>query len=94
MPIANRSKGSIPVRVKVLIPAELVGVHLKPDMGAIVAFYKKTEEAPTKTSAAAGSPGEVSDDSANGSSVEESSEDPSEAHIDPAPGQEADAATR
>jgi multidrug resistance efflux pump len=99
MPIANRSKGSIPVRVKVLIPAELVGVHLKPDMGAIVAFYKKTEEAPAKTSAAAGSPGEISDDSANGSSVqessaEESSEDPAEAHIDPAPGQEADAATR
>lgn len=67
MPIANRSKGSIPVRVKVLIPRELVGVHLKPDMGAIVAFYKKSDEdtstavAPANKGAVEGSsPGEIS----------------------------------
>ena len=41
MPIANRSKGAIPVRVKVLIPPGMEGVHLKPEMGAIVAFYKE-----------------------------------------------------
>jgi len=69
MPIANRSKGSIPVRVKVLIPRELVGIHLKPDMGAIVAFYKKSDEvkSPPATSAKTGavegsSPGEISDE--------------------------------
>ena len=67
MPIANRSKGAIPVRVKVLIPEELVGVHLKPEMGAIVAFYKKTEadssEGATKPSSrptTPASPGETS----------------------------------
>jgi len=102
MPIANRSKGSIPVRVKVLIPPELVGVHLKPDMGAIVAFYKKTEESPDQTKPAgtaaptAASPGEVSDQPAEGASteerVEERAEDrvgdpveePAEASLDPA----------
>jgi multidrug resistance efflux pump len=70
MPIANRSKGSIPVRVKVLIPPELVGIHLKPDMGAIVAFYKKTDEGSAAQSQTAqsgsngrSSPGEVSDTS-------------------------------
>ncbi|RPI87336.1 MAG: HlyD family efflux transporter periplasmic adaptor subunit, partial [Planctomycetaceae bacterium] len=44
MPIANRSKGAIPVRVKVKIPPGMEGVHLKPEMGAIVAFYKKGED--------------------------------------------------
>lgn len=46
MPIANRSKGAIPVRVKVKIPPGMEGVHLKPEMGAIVAFYKKTDADP------------------------------------------------
>lgn len=38
MPIADRAKGAIPVRVKVSVPAEEQGQYLKPDMGAIVAF--------------------------------------------------------
>ncbi|MFM8220792.1 MAG: HlyD family secretion protein, partial [Planctomycetaceae bacterium] len=53
MPIANRSKGAIPVRVKVLIPAGMEGVHLKPEMGAIVAFYKQKVDPDTATAATA-----------------------------------------
>lgn len=39
MPIADRAKGAIPVRVKVRVPANEEGVYLKPEMGAIVSFY-------------------------------------------------------
>jgi HlyD family secretion protein len=39
MPIADRSKGAIPVRVKLSVPREEEGVYLKPEMGAIVTFY-------------------------------------------------------
>ncbi|MBI3864462.1 MAG: efflux RND transporter periplasmic adaptor subunit [Planctomycetia bacterium] len=39
MPIADRAKGSVSVRVKIRIPAEEEGVYLKPEMGAIVTFY-------------------------------------------------------
>ena len=38
MPIADRAKGAIPVRVKVTVPAAEEGVYLKPEMGAIVTF--------------------------------------------------------
>ncbi len=38
MPIADRAKGAIPVRVKIDIPREEEGVYLKPEMGAVVAF--------------------------------------------------------
>ncbi len=38
MPIADRSKGAIPVRVKIRVPTEEEGVYLKPEMGAIVTF--------------------------------------------------------
>ena len=41
MPIADRAKGAIPVRVKVSVPAEEEGVYLKPDMGAVVTFYAR-----------------------------------------------------
>ncbi len=41
MPTANRSKGSIPVRVKVVLPPEEAGRYLRPDMGVIVSFLKK-----------------------------------------------------
>jgi HlyD family secretion protein len=41
MPIADRAKGAIPVRVKLEIPAAEEGVYLKPEMGAVVSFYKK-----------------------------------------------------
>lgn len=40
MPIADRAKGAIPVRVKVQVPREEEGVYLKPDMGVIVSFKK------------------------------------------------------
>lgn len=40
MPIADRAKGAIPVRVKLEIPAAEEGVYLKPEMGAFVSFYK------------------------------------------------------
>jgi HlyD family secretion protein len=39
MPIADRAKGAIPVRVKVRVPTNEEGVYLKPEMGAIVSFY-------------------------------------------------------
>jgi multidrug resistance efflux pump len=38
MPIADRAKGAISVRVKVAIPADEEGVYLKPEMSAIVTF--------------------------------------------------------
>jgi multidrug resistance efflux pump len=41
MPIADRGKGAIPVRVKLKIPPEEEGVYFKPEMGAVVSFYKK-----------------------------------------------------
>lgn len=39
MPIADRAKGAIPVRVKLTVPREEEGVYLKPEMGAVVTFY-------------------------------------------------------
>ena len=39
MPIADRAKGAIPVRVKVRIPPAEEGRYLKPEMGAIVSFF-------------------------------------------------------
>ena len=38
MPIADRAKGAVPVRVKVVVSPEEEGVYLKPEMGAIVSF--------------------------------------------------------
>ncbi|MSR31480.1 MAG: biotin/lipoyl-binding protein [Gemmataceae bacterium] len=40
MPIADRAKGAIPVRVKIRVTAEEEGVYLKPDMGVIVSFQR------------------------------------------------------
>jgi multidrug resistance efflux pump len=43
MPIADRSKGAVPVRVRIKredIPEEEAGVFLKPDMGVLVSFLK------------------------------------------------------
>jgi HlyD family secretion protein len=40
MPIADRSKGAINVRVKVEIPQEEVGQYLKPEMSVLVSFLK------------------------------------------------------
>ncbi len=39
MPIADRSKGAVPVRVKVRVPANEEGVFLKPEMRVTVWFY-------------------------------------------------------
>ncbi len=39
MPIADRAKGAIPVRVAVKVPEEEEGVYLKPEMSAIVVFF-------------------------------------------------------
>ncbi len=42
MPIADRAKGAIPVRVKLInVPKEEEGVYLKPEMGVIVSFLKQ-----------------------------------------------------
>jgi hypothetical protein len=41
MPIADRAKGAVPVRVKVAVPRKEEGVYLKPEMGVIVSFFKK-----------------------------------------------------
>lgn len=41
MPIADRAKGAIPVRVRISIPPEEEGIFLKPDMGVIVSFRKE-----------------------------------------------------
>lgn len=47
MPIADRGKGAVPVRVKILVPADEEGKYLKPEMGALVAFYnEKSPRAP------------------------------------------------
>jgi len=40
MPIADRAKGAVPVRVKVTVPAEEEGIYLKPEMGAVVTFLQ------------------------------------------------------
>ena len=40
MPIANRAKGAVPVRVKVRVPKDEEGVYLKPEMGAVVSFLQ------------------------------------------------------
>jgi hypothetical protein len=43
MPIADRSKGAVPVRVRIKredIPEHEAGVFLKPDMGVLVSFLK------------------------------------------------------
>ena len=40
MPIADRAKGAVPVRVKVTVPAEEDGAFLKPEMSAVVSFLK------------------------------------------------------
>lgn len=41
MPLADRSKGAVPVRVKIDIPREEEGQFLRPEMGAIVTFYNE-----------------------------------------------------
>src|SRR5262249_36600530 len=40
MPTADRSNGSVPVRVKLKVPKEEEGVYLKPNLGVLVKFLK------------------------------------------------------
>ncbi len=44
MPIADRAKGAIPVRVAVRVPEEEEGVYLKPEMSAIVVFLSSPSQ--------------------------------------------------
>jgi hypothetical protein len=59
MPIADRAKAAVPVRVKVHIPPEEEGVYLKPEMGAIVTFLvTQVADVPAEPEAAAAPPTE------------------------------------
>jgi HlyD family secretion protein len=51
MPIADRAKGAVSVRVKVRVPSEEEGVFLKPDMAALVRFYGSAPATVTSTEA-------------------------------------------
>lgn len=56
MPIADRAKGAIPIRVKLTVPREEEGVYLKPEMGAVVTFYAaETAQETAAAKSAAGS---------------------------------------
>jgi multidrug resistance efflux pump len=46
MPQADRAKGAVPVRVKIIIPPEMVGVYLRPEMGAGVTFLNAHQVVP------------------------------------------------
>ncbi|MCE9526208.1 MAG: efflux RND transporter periplasmic adaptor subunit [Planctomycetales bacterium] len=46
MPIADRAKAAVPVRVKVTVPADEEGVYLKPEMNAKVVFLNGPLAAP------------------------------------------------
>ena len=48
MPIADRAKGAVPVRVKLRVPSDEEGVYLKPEMAAVVTFYHRDREPPSK----------------------------------------------
>lgn len=56
MPIADRAKGAVPVRVKLTVPTDEEGVYLKPEMGAVVAFLNPASGGPAVKSAKKGSP--------------------------------------
>lgn len=60
MPIADRAKGAVPVRVRLKVPKEEEGAYLKPEMGAIVTFYTEKSDLPiTPESRSLEEPGEV-----------------------------------
>jgi HlyD family secretion protein len=50
MPIADRNKAAIPVRVKVTVPHEEEGIYLKPDMTAMVSFLRDSPPSEKKAS--------------------------------------------
>lgn len=45
MPTADRAKGAVPVRVKIVIPREEAGQFLRPEMGALVTFLNARHDA-------------------------------------------------
>ncbi len=47
MPIADRAKGAVPVRVKVKVAKSEEGVYLKPDMSAVVTFLNTRVNEPS-----------------------------------------------
>ncbi len=49
MPIADRAKGAIPVRVKVKVAKSEEGVFLKPDMSAVVTFLNRRVNEPPRS---------------------------------------------
>ena len=57
MPIADRAKGAVPVRVKVRVAKSEEGVYLKPDMSAVVTFLnKRNDDLPAKAGKSAATP--------------------------------------
>lgn len=48
MPIADRAKGAIPVRVAVRVPEDEQGIYLKPEMSAVVVFYGSPDSLATQ----------------------------------------------
>jgi HlyD family secretion protein len=44
MPMADRGKGAVTVRVQIVIPEEEAGLYLRPDMGALVRFLNARVE--------------------------------------------------
>lgn len=60
MPIADRAKGALPVRVRLTVPADEEGKYLKPEMGALVTFYNAEADTDSNESV----PNRVSDLSA------------------------------
>lgn len=61
MPIADRAKAAVPVRVKVTVPADEEGVYLKPEMNAKVVFLNGPAAVPeTATTAPVAVPEETS----------------------------------
>ena len=61
MPIADRAKAAVPVRVKVSVPADEEGVYLKPEMNAKVVFLNGPLVVPATAKAApAAAPEETS----------------------------------
>lgn len=52
MPIADRAKGAVPVRVRLTVPPAEEGQYLKPEMGATVTFFQESVQPAVPVSAA------------------------------------------
>jgi HlyD family secretion protein len=67
MPIADRAKAAVPVRVKVTVPADEEGVYLKPEMNAKVVFLNRPLATETKSNHADSKPAETVNETGSGS---------------------------